>query len=116
MKLFNRDKPSVCETCGVYFKAANGPFGISHCAEHRKPLVDLHYRRAAVMLWAEANWKRLEDQMIKEREESSKNLASRANALGQAMAAGCASQYQGGALSGLGSMFGASSQLGPFQQ
>lgn len=64
MKWFKRY--SVCTECHVHFEPVTGLFA-DLCYTHRKPELELHARKQAVILWATSRWEQLEDQMKMEK-------------------------------------------------
>lgn len=84
MSFWNRKKDySVCEQCGVHFEPVRDSDFPNLCSVHRKEPEELRQRELAVINWAVANWRRLEDQMKNEHD-----------ALYAAYNANCAAQMQ----------------------
>jgi|SRR3990167_4262556 len=83
MNLF-RKRYSVCAQCRVHFEPE--PSYLRHaelCPAHRKPVIELEDRIERVMVWAKANWEKLEPDVLA---EYTKNKAAIQEALQRAYA------------------------------
>lgn len=65
--MFFKKRYSVCRECGVHFEPASkgerdAGFG-DLCLTHRRPWIERAQRREEVLVWAGANWEKLEKQM-----------------------------------------------------
>ena len=90
MKWF-KPKFSVCSECGNHFSPVTGyesRWG-NLCKMHRKPVMEKYLRKEAVMLWASANWEKLEPLCMKEQEA---NQASYNEAMQKGLSALAAQQ------------------------
>jgi len=112
MKFFTKEKPySVCEECKVLFEPApecERRWG-HLCPAHRKPQIELHNRRTAVVQWVEAHWEAWEPRYMEERQkEEEERAASRVHFNSCYYPPDPCTPDQGRGLSSLGGIFGAS--------
>lgn len=77
---------AYCQECGLAYKKEHHGDFTEYCSIHRTPKLSLQRRKNIVISWAEMNWEKLEEQAVKETNETNENLAKTIRTFGATMA------------------------------